>query len=89
MHDIRGNFRRANLFRQTFGSNGVYGNYQFLYDQTKEADFYVAGNWTKKENILKENTIFLQQEPPEVKTPVKKFLIIVYWQLLLLILTTQ
>ncbi|MDC3024397.1 glycosyltransferase family 10 [Alphaproteobacteria bacterium] len=62
-------------FRQTFGSNGVYGNYQFLYDQTKESDFYVAGNWTKKENILKrENTIFLQQEPPEVKTPDKEVL---------------
>ena len=62
-------------FRQTFGNDGIFGDYQFLYDKNLEADFYVAGNWTKKENILKhKNTIFLQQEPPEVKIPDKEVL---------------
>ena len=61
-------FLKNQFILANFCNDGIFGDYQFLYDKNLEADFYVVGNWTKKENILKnKNTIFLQQEPPEVK----------------------
>ena len=72
---LESNSEEPVYFRQTFGNKGIYGDFQFLYNENLQADFNIVGNWTKKESILKNNnTIFLQQEPPEVKTPEKEVL---------------